>query len=56
MGPSEEDGKMAIIKIKTHQAKWLLDLTGVNMAALSRASSNCKRQTRPLVREGAPHQ
>jgi hypothetical protein len=26
------------------------------MAALARASSNCKRQTRPLVRESAPHQ
>jgi hypothetical protein len=26
------------------------------MTALVRASSNCKRQTRPLVRESAPHQ
>jgi hypothetical protein len=26
------------------------------MTALARASSNCKRQTRPLVREGAPTQ
>jgi hypothetical protein len=26
------------------------------MTALARASSNCKRQTRPLVRESAPHQ
>jgi hypothetical protein len=26
------------------------------MTALARPSSNCKRETRPLVREGAPHQ
>jgi hypothetical protein len=26
------------------------------MTALARSSSNCKRQTRPLVRECAPHQ
>jgi hypothetical protein len=26
------------------------------MTALAKASSNCKRQARPLVREGAPHQ
>jgi hypothetical protein len=26
------------------------------MTALTRASSSCKRQTRPLVRESAPHQ
>jgi uncharacterized protein YbbK (DUF523 family) len=26
------------------------------MTALARASRNCKRQTRPLVRESAPHQ
>jgi hypothetical protein len=26
------------------------------MTALARTSSNCKRQTHPLVREGAPHQ
>jgi hypothetical protein len=26
------------------------------MTALASASSNCKRQTRPLVREGAPNQ
>jgi hypothetical protein len=26
------------------------------MTALARASSNCKLQTRPFVREGAPHQ
>jgi hypothetical protein len=26
------------------------------MIALERASSNCKRQTRPLVREDAPNQ
>jgi hypothetical protein len=26
------------------------------MTALARASSNCKRQTRPLVRESAPYQ
>jgi hypothetical protein len=26
------------------------------MTALARASSNCKRQTRPLIRESAPHQ
>jgi hypothetical protein len=26
------------------------------MTALARASSNCKRQTRPLVRKSAPHQ
>jgi hypothetical protein len=26
------------------------------MTAMARASSNCKRQTRPLVRESAPHQ
>jgi hypothetical protein len=26
------------------------------MAALAKASSNCKRQIRPLVRESAPHQ
>jgi hypothetical protein len=26
------------------------------MTALARANSNCKPQTRPLVREGAPHQ
>jgi hypothetical protein len=26
------------------------------MTALARASSNCKRQTRPLIREGAPNQ
>jgi hypothetical protein len=26
------------------------------MTALARASSNCKRQTRPLVRESVPHQ
>jgi hypothetical protein len=26
------------------------------MTALSRPSSNCKRKTRPLVRESAPHQ
>jgi hypothetical protein len=26
------------------------------MTALARARSNCKRQTRPLVREGAPYQ
>jgi hypothetical protein len=26
------------------------------MTALARASSNCKQQTRPLVRENAPHQ
>jgi hypothetical protein len=26
------------------------------MTALARASGNCKRQTRPLVREGAPNQ
>jgi hypothetical protein len=26
------------------------------MTALARASSNCKRQIRPLVRESAPHQ
>jgi hypothetical protein len=26
------------------------------MTALARASSNCKQQTHPLVREGAPHQ
>jgi hypothetical protein len=25
------------------------------MTALERASSNCKRQSRPLVRESAPH-
>jgi hypothetical protein len=25
------------------------------MTALARASSNCKRQTRPLIREGAPN-
>jgi hypothetical protein len=30
-------------------------MIAVNMTALARASSNCKRQTRPLVREGAPH-
>jgi hypothetical protein len=26
------------------------------MTALSRVRSSCKRQTRPLVRENAPHQ
>jgi hypothetical protein len=26
------------------------------MTSLARTRSNCKRQTRPLVREGAPHQ
>jgi hypothetical protein len=26
------------------------------MSSLARARSNCKRQTRPLVRESAPHQ
>jgi hypothetical protein len=26
------------------------------MTAVARANSNCKRQTRPLVREGATHQ
>jgi hypothetical protein len=29
---------------------------GPKMTALARASSNCNRQTRPLVREGAPNQ
>jgi hypothetical protein len=28
----------------------------VNMTALARASSNCKQQTRPLVREDAPYE
>jgi hypothetical protein len=28
----------------------------LKVTALSRASSNCKRQTRPFVREGAPNQ
>jgi hypothetical protein len=32
---------------------WDSDL---RMTAPSRASSNCKRQTRPLIREGASHQ
>jgi hypothetical protein len=26
------------------------------MTALARPNSNCKKHTRPLVREGAPHQ
>jgi hypothetical protein len=29
---------------------------GPRMTALARASTNCKRQTRPLVRESASHQ
>jgi hypothetical protein len=29
---------------------------GPKMTALARAISNCKRKTRPLVRESAPHQ
>jgi hypothetical protein len=33
----------------------LLD-SDLKMTALARASSNCKRQTRSLVRESAPHQ
>jgi hypothetical protein len=28
----------------------------IGMTALARTRSNCKRQTRPLVREGASHQ
>jgi hypothetical protein len=34
----------------------LLILTAVNMTELARTSSSCKRQTRPLVREGASHE
>jgi hypothetical protein len=30
--------------------------SGLRMTVLARASNNCKRQTRPLVRESAPHQ
>jgi hypothetical protein len=30
--------------------------SGQKMTALARTRSNCKRQTRPLVREGTPHQ
>jgi hypothetical protein len=30
--------------------------SGPKLIALARTSSNCKRQTRPLVRESAPHQ
>jgi hypothetical protein len=31
-------------------------ITTVSMTALAKTCSNCKRQTRPLLREGAPHQ
>jgi hypothetical protein len=30
--------------------------TDPKMTVLARASNSCKRQTRPLVRESAPHQ
>jgi hypothetical protein len=30
--------------------------SGPKMTAVARTMSNCKRQTRPLVRESAPHQ
>jgi hypothetical protein len=35
---------------------WVLRDSDPKMTALARASSNCKRQTRPLVREVAPNQ
>jgi hypothetical protein len=35
---------------------WVPQDSDPRMTALSRTSSNCKWQTRPVVREGAPHQ
>jgi hypothetical protein len=35
---------------------WVPRDSDPRMTALARSSSNCKRQTRPLVRKGAPHQ
>jgi hypothetical protein len=35
---------------------WVLWDSGLSMTALARTSSNCLNQTRPLVREGVPHQ
>jgi hypothetical protein len=35
---------------------WVLRDSDPKMTALARTSSNCKRQTHPLVREGAPNQ
>jgi hypothetical protein len=35
---------------------WFPRDSDLRMTALARTNSNCKRQTRPLVREGLPHQ
>jgi hypothetical protein len=49
------------LRVVGGDVKWTLESEAVKYdrqsqgTAVARTSSNCKRQTRPLVREGAPH-
>jgi hypothetical protein len=50
----QQEGKSQIWDSKI--GSWVPRGSNSRMTALARASSNCKRQTRPLVRESVPHQ
>jgi hypothetical protein len=53
------DGRSEQIRTQSETVKYGRESHGTRdskMTALARASSNCKGQTRPLVRDSAPHQ
>jgi hypothetical protein len=57
----DEKGSLGSKTVKYGYESWeiwlrVLQDSGPRMTALARASSNCKRQTHPLVRESVPHQ
>jgi hypothetical protein len=41
--------------IKTYEAKWSLEFIGGKYDCAGESSSNCKQQTRPILKEGDPH-
>jgi hypothetical protein len=51
---SEEAITKTVLKLVKQNGRY--SSLAVNMTALARAISSCKRQTRPPVREGSPHQ
>jgi hypothetical protein len=55
-GPGPPGWGGGSLESETVKIWWSPRYSDPRMTALMRASSNCKRQTRPHVREGAPHQ